>query len=228
MCFVDWTWIFSFRGGNYFFLFTDRHSRGNVFILFAISVGSSDRHEAPIFTRPNHYNSVMAVTHDYYHSINLFTLSLSAKYQIWNIYLWLTLFSQNFDAKKLQSGAYLHPHNAFLFRESFCHRIKICTATKRKCSLPAQTHFSSWGIFIFFYHRIFSRGQKYSVSRDRNILFHRPEIFCFTGRKYFLPLSLFSQYIGAFTPACLRWAPMFFTQPSFRNFSGEGGEKATL
>ena len=36
------------------------------------------------------------------------------------------------------------------------------------------------------------------------------EICSSTVRKYFLPLSLFSQYIGGFTPTWFRWAAMFF------------------
>ena len=110
------------------------------------------------------------------------------------------LFSQNFDAKKLQSGAYLPPHNAFLFRE--------ISATGQKYVLPqngnvvCQSRYI-WGIFIF-YDRIFSRGQKYSVSQ---------EIFSAT-------LFVFPIYWSLHTHLLQMSGNVF---PSFLNLSSGGG-----
>ena len=137
------------------------------------------------------------------------------------------LFSQNFDATKLQSGAYLSPHNVFLFRVNFCHRIKIRTATKRKCSLPEQIHFSSWGIFFS------STGY---FPEDRNILFHRTEIFCFTGQKYsvsqdgniFCHSLCFPNILEPSHPLASDEHQCFSPSPHFETSAATGKKKATL
>ena len=84
---------------------------------------------------------------------------------------------------------------AFLFRE--------ISATGQKYVLPQNGNVVCQSRYIFRQGAFLFSTTGY-FPKDRNILFHGTEIFCFTGRKYFLPLSLFSQYIGAFTPACLR------------------------
>ena len=136
-------------------------------------------------------------------------------------------FSKTLMQKSCKAEHIFVHTTAFLFRENVCHRIKIRTATKRKCSLPEQIHFFVKGHFYFLPQDIFQRteifcftGRKYSVSRDGNILFHRPEIFSAT-------LFVFPIYWSLHT-RLPQMSTNVFHPALISKLQRGGGKKATL
>ena len=121
-------------------------------------------------------------------------------------------------ASKCAEGGWF-PQDAIRFflqdRDICWHRTEIMLSTGRKYFLPYSRNILFHGkSFLPKQQNIFIQRTEIYSSNDENFfhrseIFHRTKIHSSTGGKYFLPLSLFSQYIGAFTPTCFRWAAMF-------------------